>query len=342
MPKLKLTILQRLALSYLMILALVAGAGVYGIANLNHLNRIITQTNVDSRMIRLADECSLALYSEESAAEKYLISGDPDYRRQFVEIHADFNKKMAEFQAIASLEEQKVLLQEINTLHLRYYAPYIEMSKPTGKKSARRADDLRRAGDRTSDEIDAKLRTLSGISVRERDAKLQQSGEASTRVVRVFTMTGVIALLAVILISILMTKAINAPIKRLRDRTKQIAKGDFGTPMQIASPPEIREFNDAFNLMCERLQESDQMKQDFINHLSHELRTPLTAIKEASCMLQEGIFAEMPEKQQGTFLHYQGRMRPLDQFGQPHFRFFPPGSGDVGIFLSIIRYRGCS
>jgi len=54
-------------------------------------------------------------------------------------------------------------------------------------------------------------------------------------------------------------------------------------------------------VMCERLKELDQIKIDYIGHLSHELRTPLTVIKEASSMLQEGIFAKAPEKQEELF-----------------------------------------
>jgi two-component system sensor histidine kinase GlrK len=55
-------------------------------------------------------------------------------------------------------------------------------------------------------------------------------------------------------------------------------------------------------MMCERLKELDQMKIDYISHLSHELRTPLTVIKEASCMLQEGVFSKVPEKQEELFV----------------------------------------
>jgi two-component system sensor histidine kinase GlrK len=49
--------------------------------------------------------------------------------------------------------------------------------------------------------------------------------------------------------------------------------------------------------MCDRLQELNDMKEDFIYHVSHELRTPLTAIREASSMLLEGCFRERPDSQ---------------------------------------------
>jgi len=43
------------------------------------------------------------------------------------------------------------------------------------------------------------------------------------------------------------------------------------------------------------------MKVDHISHLSHALRTPLTVIKEASLMLQQGVFSGFPEKQEELF-----------------------------------------
>lgn len=304
MSNLKLTILQRLIIGYLAIIVLVVSAGVYCIVNLNLLNRIIANTIMDARMIRLAEESSLALYCEEAAAGKYLISGDPDYLRQFVDIHAEFNKKIGDLTAIASSEKQHVFLREIIVRHNRYLTLFAETGTLSGiKKPVSRLDgSYLNTGNNIIDEIDKNLKTLAGISVMERDAKLQQSENISARVANIFNITGLFSLLAVILVSILMTRSINSPIKLLLERTKQIAGGHFGTPLQIASPPEIKELNDSFNLMCERLQELDRMKQDFIDHLSHELRTPLTAIKEASCMLQEGIFAQAPEKQKELFL----------------------------------------
>jgi two-component system sensor histidine kinase GlrK len=49
--------------------------------------------------------------------------------------------------------------------------------------------------------------------------------------------------------------------------------------------------------MSGKLKQLDEMKIDFINRVSHDLRTPLTAIKEASDMLMEGVYADSPEKQ---------------------------------------------
>jgi two-component system sensor histidine kinase GlrK len=90
-------------------------------------------------------------------------------------------------------------------------------------------------------------------------------------------------------------------MKLLGERTKDIAGGKICDPLDISSPPELKELADSFNAMCTRLKEIDQLKIDYISHLSHELRTPLTVIKEASTMLQQGVLAKAPEKQDELF-----------------------------------------
>ncbi len=44
-----------------------------------------------------------------------------------------------------------------------------------------------------------------------------------------------------------------------------------------------------------------RVKDEFFSNVSHELRTPLTAIKEASSMLSQGLYAGQPDKQHELF-----------------------------------------
>ena len=302
---LKLTIFSRLIIGSFLIILLVGISGVYTILSLNDLNQLIESIiKNDTRIIKLTEEALDDLYSLTAAEDKYLISRDPDYYQQFKNTRTDFTKRVDELERIADTEVKTGLLAEIKKFQGLYDVLIDERESLTADKNVQEKNSQTYVIDREliTREIDQKLRNLVRISTEDRNAKLQRSKDMSTQITNVFNISLFLAVILVIIITFFNTRKINLPINLLSERAKEVAGGKFGDPLKISSPPEIKELADTFNMMCERLKELDQMKIDYISHLSHELRTPLTVIKEASSMLQEGVFSKAPEKQEDLFM----------------------------------------
>lgn len=295
-----LSILFRLISSYLLIIVVVLLSGIYTIWNLSEINRLIqTVTNDDAREIHLSEESLEILYSATAAEEKFFVSRDKAYYRQFKTLGTEFDKQMAELASLADTAKKQELLARVRTLHNDYGRLFDDTAGPTGARSVPDREIIRFRAEREqiASEAAQRLRELARVASAERDERLVRIEAISVQTANAILMSLIVAVMMVIVISAFNTHSVSGPISRLREKTKAVAGGDFGEPLNIPSPPEIRELADAFNAMCDRLRELDQMKIDYIGHLSHELRTPLTAIKEASSMLQEGLFATLPERE---------------------------------------------
>lgn len=301
---LKLTIFSRLIISNFLIILLVSIISIYTIVYLNNLNSLIESViKHDSRIIKISEDSLDDLHNMNAAYDKYLISGDPDYFLQFGQIRNEFNQKVKELSVLTDTKTKGDFLTDVERLYSQYNALLKERMMSTGNRTAQEKNHrtyINKKKEITRN-IDQKLRNLLKVSTEDRNWKLQQSRDMVARIVNISVISGIIVIFLVLIITYINARKINLPIKLLRERTKDVASGKFGEALEIASPPEIRELADAFNVMCERLKELDQMKIDYISHLSHELRTPLTVIKEASLMLQQGVFSRLPDKQEELF-----------------------------------------
>ncbi len=295
-----LSILFRLISSYLLIIVVVLLSGIYTIWNLSEINRLIQAvTNENAREIHLSEESLEILYSATAAEGKFFVSRDGAYFRQFKTLGTEFDKRMTGLASLAATQKKQELLARVRELHSHYGSLFDDTAGPTGARSVPDREIIRFQAEREriASEAAQRLRELARVASAERDERLVRIEAISVQTANAILVSLIVAVMMVIVISAFNTHSVSAPISRLREKTKAVARGDFGEPLNIVSPPEIRELADAFNTMCDRLRELDQMKIDYIGHLSHELRTPLTAIKEASSMLQEGLFAAAPERE---------------------------------------------
>ncbi|MCP4253205.1 MAG: HAMP domain-containing protein, partial [Candidatus Scalindua sp.] len=294
----KFTIFKRLTFAYLIIMLLFVFLGAYVTLKLSQLNQFTRSiASVDSMSIHHIENLLDTVLSQVGFGNKYLISKDQDFYKQFQQLKEYLTEDMEKLETLIDTSEKANLFAEAKVL----YKSYISLIKlefsfvEKGEDYPFKRYQIDK--ERIVDGFNQKLRKITNIARLDRDKKIYTSSQISSNILKVSTIIVVLAVIVGILISFFSTRSINRPILLLQEKTKEIADGKFEKILGVASPPEIKELADQFNIMCERLKELDDLKLDVVSHISHELRTPLTAIKEASSMFLDGVFVAKQEKQ---------------------------------------------
>jgi len=85
--------------------------------------------------------------------------------------------------------------------------------------------------------------------------------------------------IVVILISLLFSTAFSRRLKRILDSIRRMRAGDYSYKVQLRGHDELGHLGREFNTLAERLEESEQVRRQFVSDASHELKTPLASIK---------------------------------------------------------------
>ena len=101
-----------------------------------------------------------------------------------------------------------------------------------------------------------------------------------------------------ILVSLLLSRGVVAPVRTLTSASQRIADGHYSERVQPAGPDELGQLARSFNQMAEKLEQVETMRRQLIGDVSHELRTPLSAIKGSMEALMDGILPANPETYQ--------------------------------------------
>ncbi|MBR6514502.1 MAG: HAMP domain-containing histidine kinase [Clostridia bacterium] len=86
------------------------------------------------------------------------------------------------------------------------------------------------------------------------------------------------------------------PLYNLIVAIDRLASGDFKARMKVgknlSSIPAVEQAVDSFNLMAEQLENTQMLRQDFINNFSHEFKTPIVSIAGFAKLLKKGNLTE--------------------------------------------------
>ncbi len=123
-----------------------------------------------------------------------------------------------------------------------------------------------------------------------------------------------VALAVGVFIAILLSLFLSRPIRHLRDGAHRIGEGNLDHRIRITSRDELGELAGEFNTMAAKLQELDQLKQDFVSNVTHELRSPLTSLRGYVEFLLRGSAGPLNEEQKEYLIVVKNNALRLARF----------------------------
>ena len=283
----KLNVFTRLTIGFAALFAITISTSVYSIIKLNHFNKSSAHMlDLGDRLVEYKERLSDALLSELSYEKKYALSKDRALYDRFVSAGKDFSRYLTEAGAIADTLGSKEILDNIERQHSRYRTLVEEEIKRPGSQDVYSPGRYKAEKEKTLEAMIEEIKNLQLYVEDDTKNRIQGLAKAGTKALRLALIMASFSLLFGVLIASGITLSITRPLSIMKKKTREIARGDFDSPLDISSPPEIGELSRAFNLMCDRLKDADRTKSDFFSLMAHELRTPLSSMKAGITLLK--------------------------------------------------------
>ena len=91
---------------------------------------------------------------------------------------------------------------------------------------------------------------------------------------------------------------INKPVQKLSQEIHKLGTTGLSHTISISGPQEMAELGRKLDWLRQRLQDTEQQKQQFQRHISHELKTPLASLREGTDLLAEQVTGHLSQQQQ--------------------------------------------
>lgn len=278
-----------------------AGVNLYALFQLRQLTALsANMVTLHYPAIESAKHLLTVLYAQLNSEKKYLVVRDATFLRHFDEEVEEFHRSLQTLEAQELTSKGNQLLKDIKRMQQERLTMLHEKLENKGSTSALPPGSYESRRDILMDHISATLQQFiemheTGISV-----GVSRSRESSAQAEAVTEQLVLLALVFGITLAGFASYTILRPLRQLQSHIKQIGQGNFRTSLNIRAPSELRDLVDAVNRMGTKLQELDDMKEEFLAHVSHELRTPMASIQEGTHLLLDEIPGPLSQEQRTT------------------------------------------
>lgn len=264
----KMTIRNKLALSFGILILILLITGLVSEVQIDHINKNITKLAKVQEPLQEA-LLEMEIYTGEiaRAVSDYVRNPNIKDRQRVREVEPVFLFFAAKFIQLAEKEEQAKLVEEVVAIHGEFMRLGYEIMALADKQYT--ADDMNKmqgqfeqAFVKMDKILDEKIRpwVYAGTQKLENDAR--NASILATKVIFIMNLFGLIIAIAA---AIIIIRAISIPITKLKDAALEIGKAKFGTRVDIRSRDELSTLANAFNQMVVNLDAATISKNYFEN-----------------------------------------------------------------------------
>jgi two-component system sensor histidine kinase GlrK len=297
----RLSIFWRLVLTYLIIIAVMAGVNVYALLQIRQLSGLNAEmASQHYPEIEAAKRLLASFYDQVQSQKKYLAVHAATFLEHFDQETKEFQRVLAyQYGKESSLQGQQ-LLKEVERLQQQQIALFYAHLSPvsSGPSDYGSSYDVRMEA--IADRMSSTLESYIGLHEAQISVGLNESRASSVQAEAVTEQLVLVALLVGLGLAAVASYNILRPLRQLQAHIKEIGQGHFPAPFQIRAPSELRELGETVNWMGKQLQQLDDIKSEFLAHVSHELRTPMASIQEGTHLLLDEIPGPLTQDQRTT------------------------------------------
>lgn len=240
-------------------------------------------------------ELLASVLDEESYQKKFQVLKDPDFGRLYLKSRDHSEILITRLKELLKKEREKQILAMI----IRKHSNYIK-TVDQGFKT--------KAGDHIETKPNQEVATFIHdiaeglkqlIASREENIviEIDKIGKITTKFHKISLILFGFILFVGVVLSVYIYLQLRPPILKLIRGTQSIAEGNLAHRVDIDKENELGDLALAFNNMCNRLQELERLKGDFLANMSHAFKTPLTTVQEAARLLLDGAAGRISGQQ---------------------------------------------